>query len=195
MTKKQEVQKPDYDILKYGGLSGYLGSREVDQKHVKSALTILAGPEGVGLNENQRGFMEGSLSNDESTQNTGQIYGKQYRKAVGKATVGELAAYYTPLLRGVDKEAVANIAEIMGEVKDRTRGSIEKAYKDAVEARDSKSDKYSPEDKAKARRIIRKFNPVMALFQTFDEYEFEGLRPKAVDKTRVSQLKELSDKL
>lgn len=195
MAKKQPVQRPDHEILGYGGLAGYVRNRKGDEKHTKSALTINAGPKGVDLNEKQRGYMEGSFSNKESILNTGNIYGNAYHNAVGKATVGELVGYYAPLLRGVDKDAVANIAEIMDEVKSKTRGSIEKAYANAVEARDSESDKYTPEDKAKARKIIRKFAPIMALFQTFDEYTFEGMRPEAVQLTRVSELKELSDRL
>src|SRR3989344_3515828 len=132
MAKKQPVQRPDHEILGYGGLAGYVSrNRKGDEKHTRAALTINAGPKGVDLGELQRGYMEGAFSNKESILNTGNIYGNAYQKAIGKVTVGELAAYYAPLLRGVDKDAVANIAEIMDEVKNKTRGSIESAYKDA----------------------------------------------------------------
>ena len=195
MAKKRVVQRPDHEILTYGGLSAYLANRKGDEKHTKGALTINAGPKGVDLNPLQRGYMKGSFSNAESIKNTGNIYGEEYGKAIGKVTVGELAAYYAPLMRGVDDETVANIASIMDEVKGKTRGSIEDAYEDAQLVLSDKHGRFTPADKANAKKTLRKYTPVIALFEKFDEYTFEGVRPEAVDITRVSDLKNLSDRL
>ncbi len=190
-----ENQTPSYQRTMYGGLAGYFTGRKEDQKHVRGALEVLAGKDGVDLDEEQLGFMKGALSTKESTQNTGKIYARQYLQALGTQKVSDLAKFYAPILSGIDGKAVARIGKVLEKFGDETRRSIENAFGKAQYVLEDQFGVFSDEQKADAQETIKKYEPIMAVFATLDEYTFEGLRPKAVDRTRKSDLEALAKQI
>jgi hypothetical protein len=196
----EERQTPDYSSFEkyqYGALAARLASSKENAKYVSSALEMLAGSKGLNLGEEALKFHNSfGPFNEKQIQGAINVYAGEFQKERGKYKPIDMAAWYDSVLRDLDK---TNKEKILGELSKHgeTIGEIMEKYIKAGHDLEglNKGIKYSEEQISEAKKTIEKYQNIMEILQTLDNYKFEELRPEAVNAARKKDLEGLASNL
>lgn len=192
MARKET--KPNFQQYQYGALAARLASSEENARFAPSALEILAGAKGLNLGEESLGFIKGTQASEEGIKTAINVYSGQFEKKRGEYKPEELATWYAPILKGLDKSETDKILSVLYE-HDETLNSIREDYGRATYMIKAPKGLFTDEQKAQAKGIKEKYDKVLSVMNVLDSYKFETLRGDAVDATRKADLKNLASKL
>jgi len=192
MAKK--TSKPNFERYQYGALAGILGSSEDGARFAPGALEVLAGSKGLNLGEDALGFIRGTQASEDGIKTAIQTYAGQFEEKRGAYKPGELAGWYNPVVADLDSSDRGKIFAVLNDY-DEPIEVIKGKYKDAETITKASDRLFTPEQKAKAKKVQEKYGKVLLVMQTLDAYKFETLRGDAVGATRKTELKSLASKL
>lgn len=187
------------DMIRYQG--GELASRfyksEQDRVYVNGALYQLASD--LGIEEEARGFIDGSMASEEGIKTAVGVYSDKYREAINKAKIGDLFKHYDELLKDyLNDEEVDKVKAKFKKFSDRTYGEINDEIQKSLYILDGANKKFydfSDEEIEKAKDALEEYQKIFPLMKILEDIKFEDIRPKAVKRSQGRNLKDLVEKL
>ncbi|MFH1311070.1 MAG: hypothetical protein ABIH65_01555 [Nanoarchaeota archaeon] len=195
--RSKQITAPDFEKYQYGALAARLYNSKESNMYAPSALEVLAGKDGLNLGEEALGFIRGTQASDKGIQTAIGVYAGQFEQKRGQYNLSELLnKWYSPVLAGLDKTDIDKIRSKLGESKE-TYAEINEKYIEAEHVIEGikKGIKTSEEKIADAIKTLQKYEEIKKIVDILDDYKFESLRTKAVDVSRIQDLKGLASRI
>jgi len=192
-----ERQTPDYSNLakyQYGALAAQF-LEEKNTSYANGSLEMLASKEGLNLGEEAEGFIRGTQASEKGIQTAVNIYLGAFEEAKGEYSPADLTGWYSDVISGLGDEESGRITQYLGEYKESWKDIARKVIGANHTIKGAGTGANTPEQIAEAQKIMEKYSVVFNLIRDLDRYHFEKLRPKATEKARMNELKELASRL
>jgi len=185
----------DFEQYQYAGLAASLAESKENSQYVSSALEVLAGTKGLGWGEEALGFIRGTQASPEGIKTATEVYNQKFHEERGKYKPIDLAKWYDSVLTDLGDTEKAKILTAL-EKHDETIKDIKKKFKIALrvvqsQEDDDLKDEYTPGQISEAKDTLEKYNGVLKIMATLDNYKFEELRQDAVKVTKEGSLEDL----
>jgi len=189
---KSKDETPGYQKYQYGALAGRFFNSEESREFTDGAFFVLA--EDLGIEEYGKHFIEGTLESEEGTKKAARGYSKDFENAFNSQKPS-IDGWYSSTLNGLSDDEKATIKNVFLEHKDKSYAQIQKEAQEAMYKTKAPEGMYSKEEISKNRKILEKYEKFIILKGKLDTYKFETLREKAVEMSRLRNLKDLTSKL
>lgn len=182
----------DFQKYQYAGLAASLARSEEGAKYVSGALQVLAGDQGLKLGEEALGFIRGTQASEEGIKTAINVYNKKFQEERGKYKPVDLAKWYDSVLNGLEYTEKTKISIALGKNNETLKDILEKVRKaEYILNYKTQDDLFTSEQRSEAKETMEKYNEVLNIMATLDNYKFEELRPDAVEATRKGSLEDL----
>ena len=192
-----ERQTPDYSKLfryQYGALAAQF-LKEKDTGSVNGSLEMLVGKDGLNLGKEAEGFIRGTQASEKGIQTAVSIYLGAFEEARGEYSPADLTGWYSGVLSGLGDEESGRITQYLGKYKESWKEISGKVIGANHTLKGAGTGANTPEQIAEAQKTMEKYSGVFNLIGDLDRYHFEKLRPKATEKARMNELRELASRL
>ena len=185
----------DFEKYQYAGLAASLAGSKENAQYIPGALEVLAGDKGLGWGEEALGFIRGTQASEKGIETAINVYNQKFQEKRGKYKPIDLAKWYHSVLTDLGDTEKTQILTTL-EKHDETIKDIKKKFKIALrvvqsQEDDDLKDEYTPEQISEAKDTLEKYNGIINLMATLDNYKFEELRSDAVEATRKGSLEDL----
>lgn len=186
----------DFQKYQYAGLAANLAGSREGAMYVPGALEVLAGEKGLKLGEEALGFIRGTLASKEGIQTAIKTYAEKFEEKRGEYKPADLTDWYDSVLTDLGEEEREKIEGALKE-HDEPLKSINEKYERAsyIASDDAPKGIFTPDQIADAKKTLKKYENLVTVLATLDNYKFEELRPDAVEATKKKNLEALAKKL
>lgn len=180
----------EHEKFQYGKLAGNL--MKENPAYAKGALDVLAGD--LGLTDAAKGFIEGAYASEDGLKVAANVYTKSFDEEFGKLKTSDAFSWYESTLGDLDASEKDKIKNAFTK-EDVDLNTVQKEYQKAAFTLQAPEGMFDDAAKDAARDTLKKYQEIMALKESFDQYKFESLRERAVKASGKREFKDLASKL
>jgi hypothetical protein len=180
----------EHEKFQYGKLAGKLLSE--NPNYARGSLDVLAGD--LGISDAAKGFIEGAYASEKGLEVAAKVYSKSFDDEFGKLKTSEAYSWYEPTLEGVDASEKDKLKNAFTK-EDLDLNSVQKEYQKAAFTLQAPEGMFDDKAKNAAKDTFKKYQEIMALKESFDQYKFEALRDRAVKAAGKREFKDLASRL
>lgn len=180
----------EHEKFQYGKLAGKL--IQENPNYSRGALDVLAGD--LGISEAAKGFIEGAYSSEKGLEIAANVYTKSFNEEFGKLKTSEAYTWYEPTLGDLDASEKDKLKNAFTK-EDIDLNAVQKEYQKAAFTLQAPEGMFDDAAKNAARDTLNKYQEIMALKESFDQYKFESLRERAIKASGKREFKDLASKL